>query len=142
MDQEEIQIKRSINETRAAMDEKIDMIANRLHHTIRGPKIAVDNLIENLAQAKQAMQEQTWPIDKCDTSMHRDMPMRQAVAETVERVQAILYLIERVNQNPWTMLGSAILVGYIIGSLNRGNLLTIHHAHSDNIKVERGIIND
>jgi hypothetical protein len=136
MDQEEIRIKKSINETRIAMDEKIELIAERVHHTIRGPKIAADNLIENLVQAKKAIQEQTLVIDKCD------MPIQQAVAETVERVKAILYLIERVKQDPWIMLGSALLVGYIIGSLNRGNLLAIHHAHSDNLKVERSIIND
>ena len=136
MDQEEIRIKRSINETRSAMDEKIGMIAHRIHHTLRGPKLAADTLIENLVQAKKAMQEQTLVIDKCDTPVH------QAVAETAERVKAILYLIERVNQDPWIMLGSALLVGYIIGSLNRGNLLTIRYAHSDNIEVERSIIND
>jgi hypothetical protein len=136
MDQEEIRIRRSIDETRIAMDEKIYIIANRVHHIIRGPKIAADNLIENLAQAKKAMQEQTLVIDKCDTPIH------QAVAETVERAKAILYLIERVNQDPWIMLGSALFVGYIIGSLNRGNLLALRHAHSDNIKVEMSIIND
>lgn len=136
MDQEDIQIRRSINETRIAMDEKIDMIINRVHNTIVGPKIAADNLIENLVQAKKAMQEQTLAIDKCD------MPIHHAVTETIERVKAILYLIERVNQDPWIMFGSALLVGYIIGSLNRGNLLAIRHAHSDNIKIERSIIND
>ena len=136
MDQEEIQIRRSINETRIAMGEKIDMIANRVHNTIVGPKIADDNLIENLVQAKKAMQEQTLVINKCD------MPIHHAVAETIERVKALLYLIERVNQDPWIMFGSAIIVGYILGSLNRGNLLTIRHAHSDNIKIERSIIND
>jgi hypothetical protein len=135
MDQEEIQIRRSINETRIAMGEKIDMIANRVHTTIVGPKIAADNLIENLAQAKQTMQEQAGVID------NDDKPVHHAIAETIERVKAILYLIERVNQDPWVMLGSALLVGYIIGSLNRGNLLAIRHAHSDNIKVERSTIN-
>ena len=136
MDQEGIQIRRSIDETRIAMGEKIDMITNRVHNTIVGPKVAADNLIENLGQAKKAMQEQTLVIDKCD------MPIHHVVAETIERVKAILYLIERVNQDPWTMLGSALLVGYIIGSLNRGNLLAIRHAHSNNIKVERSLIND
>jgi hypothetical protein len=136
MGQEEIQIRRSIDETRIAMGEKIDMIANRVHDTIVGPKIAADNLIENLGQARKAMQEQTLVIDKCD------MPIHHAVAETIERVKSILYLIERVNQDPWVMFGSALLVGYIIGSLNRGNLLAIRHAHSDNIKIERSIIND
>lgn len=128
MDQEGIQIKKSINETRIAMGEKIDMITNRVHDTIVGPKIAADNLIENLVQAKKAMQEQTLVIDKCD------MPIHHAVAETIERVKAILYLIERVNRDPWIMFGSALLVGYIIGSLNRGNLLAIRNAHSDNLK--------
>jgi len=136
MDQEEIQIRRSINETRIAMGEKIDMIANRVYTTIAGPKIAADSLIENLVQAKKTMQEQTAVIDK------GDKPIHHAVAETIERVKAILYLIERVNQDPWIMLGSALLVGYIIGSLNRGNSLAIRHTHSDNIKVERSIIND
>jgi hypothetical protein len=136
MDQEEIQIRRSINETRLAMGEKIDMIAHQVHNTIVGPKKAADNLIENLVEAKKAMQEQTLVIDKCDKPIHH------AVAETIERVKAILYLIERVNQDPWIMFGSSLLVGYIIGSLNRGNLLAIRHAHSDNIKIERSIIND
>src|SRR5882724_3802956 len=136
MDQEEIQIRRSINETRIAMGEKIDMIANRVYTTIAGPKIAADSLIENLVQAKKTMQEQTAVIDKGDKPIHHE------VAETIERVKAILYLIERVNQDPWIMLGSALLVGYIIGSLNRGNSLAIRHTHSDNIKVERSMIND
>jgi hypothetical protein len=135
MDQEEIQLRRSINETRIAIDEKIDTIANRVHTTIIGPKIAADSLIENLVQAKKTMQEQTAVIEK------GDKPIHYAVAETIERVKSILYLIERVNQDPWIMLGSALLVGYIIGSLNRGNLLAIRHAHSDNNKLERSMIN-
>jgi hypothetical protein len=135
MVQEEIQISKNINDIRRAMDEKIEMIANRIHSTIVGPKIAADTLIENLVQAKKAMQEQTLVMDKDNEPIHR------AVAETIERVKAILFLIERVNQDPWTMLGSALLVGYIIGNLNRGNLLAIRHAHSDNVKVERSMIN-
>jgi hypothetical protein len=137
MDQEEIQIRRSINEIRIAMGEKIDMIANRVHTTIVEPKIAADSLIENLVQAKKTMQEQAAVIDNDDNN-----PIHHAVAETIERVKAILYLIERVNQDPWGMLGSALLVGYIIGNLKRGNLLAIRHVHSDTIKVERSMIND
>jgi len=137
MDQEEIQLRSSINETRIAMGEKIEIIANRVYTIIVGPKIAADNLIENLDQAKKSMQEQTLVVMDKDSE-----PIHHAVAETIERVKAILYLIERVNQDPWVMLGSALLVGYIIGSLNRGNLLAIRHAHSDNLKVERSMIND
>ena len=56
MDQTEIHITRDIEETRRAMGEKIEMIANRIHNTIVGPKIAADRLIENLNHARLAMQ--------------------------------------------------------------------------------------
>ena len=125
MDQREIDIKKDMNETRAAMGKKIDMIANRIHHTIVGPKLAADHLIENLSQAKKAMQATT------SVTVNGTDPIHPAVAETIERVQAIFHLIEQTKREPWIMLGSALLMGYVIGSLNRGNVLTIRHANSE-----------
>ena len=125
MDQREIDIKKDINETRAAMGRKIDMIANRIHHTIVGPKLAADSLIENLRQAKKAMQATT------SITGNGTDPVHPAVAETIERVQAIFHVIEQTKREPWIMLGSALLVGYVIGSLNRGNVLTVRHVNSE-----------
>jgi hypothetical protein len=125
MDQREIHIKRTIEETRSAMGEKIDMIANRIHNTIIGPKIAADNLIENLREYKEAMQETTPITGNGANAIH------QAVAETIERVKATITIIEQVKQDPWIMLAGAVLIGYAIGNLNRGDLFTLRHAHPE-----------
>jgi hypothetical protein len=113
MDQTEISLKKDIDETRNAMEEKIEMIANRIHNTIVGPKIAIDNLIENLNQARKAVQGTTPAIDNSAN------PIERAVAESTERVKATINLIDQAKHDPWIMLGSAVLIGYVIGSLPR-----------------------
>jgi ElaB/YqjD/DUF883 family membrane-anchored ribosome-binding protein len=125
MDQREIHIKRTIEETRNAMGEKIDMIANRVHNTIIGPKIAADNLIESLKEYQEAMQETTSITNDGANAIHR------AVAETIERVKATINIIEQVKRDPWIMVAGAVLMGYVIGNLNRGDLLTLRHAHPE-----------
>src|SRR5919108_4147410 len=108
MDQRKIDIKKDIDETRASMGKKIDMITHRIHHTIIGPKIAADTLIENLDQAEKAMQATTL------AAVNGPNPAHAAVTETIERVQAIFYILERTRREPWIMLSSALLVGYVI----------------------------
>ena len=117
MDQTEIHRIRDIEETRRAMGEKIEMIANRIHNTIVGPKIAADRLIENLNRARQAMQEAP---STTGNSVH---PIHHAVAETIERLKATIDVIEQVKRDPWVMLGSAVVMGYVLGTLNRGKVL-------------------
>ena len=114
MDQREIHIKRNIDETRRAMGEKIDMIANRIHNTIVGPKVAADNLIENLNEYRKAMQATTSATNNHANGIHR------AVAEAIERLKATINISEQVKQDPWIMLASAVLMGYVIGNLNHG----------------------
>ena len=125
MDQTEIHLIRNIEETRKAMDAKIDMIVNRAHRTIVGPKIAADRLIENLSHAQKAMQEAP------STTHNGAHPIHRAVGEAIERVKATMCLIEQVKQDPWVMLGSALVMGYVLGSLNRGNLLSPYHAQPE-----------
>jgi hypothetical protein len=127
MDQTEIHMIRNIEETRKAMDEKIDRIAKRIHHTIVGPKIAADRLIENLSHAQKAMQET--PL----TTKNGAHPIHQAVADTIERVKAGIALLEQVKQDPWVMFSSALLMGYVLGSLNRVrvNVVPSSHAHPE-----------
>jgi hypothetical protein len=133
MDQKETQIKRNIDETRGEMGEKIDLIANRIRNTIIGPKVAADNLIRNLHEYRNAMQETPSVRDNGANAID------QAVAETIERVKATINIIEQVKQDPWIMLAGAVLMGYVIGNLNRGDLFTLRHAHRE-VKQSRGFI--
>ena len=113
MDQTEISLKKDIDETRNAMEEKIEMIANRIHNTIVGPKIAIDNLIGNLDQARKAMQGTTSAMENGANTIQR------AVVESTETAKATISLIDQVKHDPWIMLGSAVLIGYVIGNLPR-----------------------
>jgi hypothetical protein len=122
MDQRIFDIKRDVDETRSAMGAKLEMISSRIHNTIVGPKRVVEGLMENFNQAKIAVQEATLVGDNSAN------PTSHAVAKTIEQVKTTIHLIDQVKQDPWTMLGSALLMGYAIGSLNGGELLAIRHA--------------
>lgn len=124
MAQKEIQIS-DIHATRCAMSEKIDMIVNRLHSIVAGPKRAVDICLENLRQAKQAIEA------PASVTAHNGTPVQRAVAETIEQAKACLHLSKGVEQDPWMMLGSAFLMGYILGSSRDGNSSTGHRAYAE-----------
>jgi ElaB/YqjD/DUF883 family membrane-anchored ribosome-binding protein len=113
MDKTESHIKQNIEETRAAMNEKIEKIEGRVHETMEGTQSTIDTVVGNINRAKETIEDTKSIIDNSiDT-------LRHAVDETVERVKYTAELIEQVKHNPWIMLGSAVLVGYVMGSMNR-----------------------
>jgi len=125
MDQRIFDIKRDIDQTRSAMGTKLEMISSRIHNTIVGPRKVVEGLMENLNQAKIAVQKATSVADNGANPTHH------AVAETIEPVEPVkttILLIKQVKQDPWTILGSALLLGYVIGSSNGGGLIAMRHA--------------
>lgn len=124
MDQQEIDIRKDIDQTRASMDRKIDMIVDRIHDTIVGPKLAADALLENLDEARKAMQETTLVAVNDPNRSHA------AVTGAVDRVQAIFHLLEQTKREPWIILSGALLMGYVIGCMNGGNVFTIRHTNS------------
>jgi hypothetical protein len=125
MDQTENHIKHNIEETRAAMNEKLDIIEQRVHRTMEGTKSTIDSFAEGVDRIKEAVEGTTSTIDNSIDAF------KYAVDETVERVKSTAVLIDQVKQNPWIMLGSAVLLGYVIGSLNRQEALDKGHAPSE-----------
>jgi hypothetical protein len=123
MDQRESHIKRNIEETRAAMNEKIDKIEGKVHNTMEGTQSTLDTMVGGINRVKGTIDETKSVVDNSiDT-------IKQAVDETVERVKYTAELIEQVKHNPWIMIGSAVLVGYVMGSLNREGTMGMRHAH-------------
>ena len=132
MDQKEAYIKQNIVETRDAMSAKIEMIENRINKAMEGPKSAIDTVMWNIDRFKGALEETQSAMD------HSIVHINQAVDETLVRVKSTADLIGQVKQDPWIMVGSAILMGYVIGSLNRGDLFAMRHAHTQ-IKKSCGL---
>ena len=100
------------------------MIGDRIHDTILGPKLAADHLIQSLSLARNAMQ--VTPLQTASTPPHHP-----AVAETIKWVQGIFQVLEQTKRDPWIMVASALLMGCVIGHLNRGNVLTVRQATTE-----------
>lgn len=122
MDQRENDIKQNIEETRAAMNQKIEKIEGRVHETMEGTRSTLDTMVGGINRVKDTIEETKSVVD---TSIDT---IKQAVDETVERVRYTAEVIEQVKENPWIMFGSAVLVGYVLGTLNRDQSFSMRHA--------------
>jgi archaellum component FlaC len=123
MDQRQSKVGEDIENTRAVMAEKIDMIEDRVNQTMDGTKSTIDNVMHKVKDVQGTIEEAKSTVDNLlDT-------IKQTMEETMERVKSTASLIEQVDQNPWIMFGSAILTGYILSSFNRDTALSQTYAH-------------
>jgi uncharacterized membrane protein len=113
MVQKESNLEKDIEDTRAVMTEKIDMIENRMNETMEGTKATIDDVMEKVKGVQETINTAKSTIDNILETI------KQTMEETVERVKYTSTAIEQVDQNPWLMLGSAVLTGYVLGGLNR-----------------------
>jgi ElaB/YqjD/DUF883 family membrane-anchored ribosome-binding protein len=122
MDQRDDQIMKDIDDTRAAMNEKIGIIGSRVHETMEGTKSTIDNVMDNAKRIQDTVEQTKSTIDNILATI------KDSMDETIERVRYTADLIEQVNQNPWIMFGGAILAGYVLSSINRDASLGERHA--------------
>jgi ElaB/YqjD/DUF883 family membrane-anchored ribosome-binding protein len=83
----------AIEDTRAAMTEKLDILEARVRETVEGAQSSVEEIVETV---------------------------KDTVGETVETVKRTLDLPYQVDQHPWLMVGGATLAGYLLGSWGSG----------------------
>jgi ElaB/YqjD/DUF883 family membrane-anchored ribosome-binding protein len=109
------------------MAEKFEMIEGRVQDTIEGTKSTIDNVMNNVKRVQDTVQDAKVTFDSIlDT-------LKQTMDETVERVKYTTDLIEQVNQNPWIMFGSAVLMGYVLSSINRQSSFDSRGGHEQAI---------
>jgi hypothetical protein len=121
MDQKENHIRKDIDETRAAMSEKIEMIEGRVHETMEGTKSTIDHVMDNVKHVQGTVEQTMSAVDNViDTIKH-------SMDETMERAKYTADLIAQVNKNPWIMFGCAILAGYVLSSMDRERSLGSRH---------------
>jgi ElaB/YqjD/DUF883 family membrane-anchored ribosome-binding protein len=111
MDQSESQLQHDIEETRTAMNQKIEMIQDRVYGTVAESRSTVNRVMGNFKRVQQTVIQAKSTVD------HLLEPVDVAMNETAEPVKYATELIHQVNQNPWLAVGSAVLMGYILGSL-------------------------
>jgi len=134
MDQRESPIRQDIEETHTAITEKIEMIEDRVHETMEGTKSTIETVMNNVKRVQETVDEAKVTADSILDAI------KQTMDETVERVNYAAELIDQVNQNPWIMFGSAVLMGYILSSVNREGLLgsrQMHESRADQPRPEQ-----
>jgi archaellum component FlaC len=107
----------------SAVTEKLDMIESRIHETVEGTKSAIDSVMGSIQHAQTTIEGTKSAVDSVLETV------KYAMDETIERVKYTTDLIEQVNKNPWIMFGSAVLMGYVLSTVNSEGLLGRHSMH-------------
>jgi hypothetical protein len=113
MDQKNQRIIKDIDTTQSAVNEKIEMIEDRVHETLEGTQSTIEGVMDNINRVKGTVEQTKSSLDNILSTI------KDSVDETVERVKYTADLIEQVKQNPWIMFGGAILAGYVLSNINR-----------------------
>jgi len=111
MNHREGHIRGDIEGTRAAMTEKVDIVAERAQGTMEAVKSTADRAMVGFKQVQETVDGAKSAVNTVIESV------KLTVEEIVERVNTTADLLDQVWQNPSIMLGGAILLGYILGSL-------------------------
>jgi adenylosuccinate synthase len=113
VDAKETHIRRDIEYTRAAMTAKIDMIQERLEQTVQETGSTVVRVMNTVLEQVNHMQEIIANITSTvDATVERDQdPANKTLAEG----KPGLGLIADMSQRPWVLMGTAVLMGYILG---------------------------
>ena len=88
----------------------MERVAEGVQETVDGVKSTVESAMEGVKQVQETVEGAKAAVDEILESV------KGTVNETVERMQPVADLLDHVQQNPWLLLGGAILMGYILGS--------------------------
>jgi len=113
VDQKESHIRQEIEDTRAAMTAKIGMIQERMDETVEETGSTVVNVMNTVLEQVQRVQNMFESVTSA-----AEATIAQ-VQDTAQRTTAGGSpggeLIADIYRRPWVMMGTAVLVGYILG---------------------------
>ena len=113
MDQRTGQSQRNPEAPQAVSTESMGRVEERVEEMIVGIQSTVHRAMEGFKQMQEAVDGAKTAVDEM---LERG---KGTVHETVECVKPMADLVVYVQQNPWLLVGSAILTGYILGRLTR-----------------------
>jgi len=122
-----------IEETRASMSEKLELLEERVRDTLEETRTAVGDIVDNVKGTVEdtvgAVKE---TVDGAKSTVENIVEnVKETMDDTVTKVKRSFDLRYQVEQNPWLMVGGAVVVGSIIGSLlNRGDEDRRHYSYS------------
>jgi ElaB/YqjD/DUF883 family membrane-anchored ribosome-binding protein len=105
-------IRRRMEETRASLAEKIEVLEQKVTNTVEEATSAVS---ETVHEAKEAVHETVETVKETVASTVEKV--KGTVSATVESVKEAFDLSAHVRNHPWTMFGGSVAVGFLGGML-------------------------
>src|SRR5438132_737937 len=105
MDNESAVIRQQMDETRAALSEKLEMLENQVVGTVQEATTSVQETVETVK-------------DAVEDTVHT---VRESVRETVEAVKDTFDLQQQVQRHPWIMIAGATTLGFLSARLLQGH---------------------
>ncbi len=118
MDREEARIRQEIEQTRASMLAKIDLIQEHLGETVEDTGSTAVNVMNTVLEQVKRVQEMIETVTSTVESAVQQVQHTASKAMAGEAPGSTL--IAEIYQRPWAMMGTAVFVGYILG-LNRSS---------------------
>jgi ElaB/YqjD/DUF883 family membrane-anchored ribosome-binding protein len=126
------------DERQAAVTENLGRVEERVQETVDGITSTVERALEGFTQLQETVEGAKAAVEEVLERVHVALKDTiDGVKTTVERidpaqlqqnpwtvVHATAELVDpaHMNQNPWILIGSAIVMGYLLGTLERGGL--------------------
>lgn len=101
MDREAEVIKQQMEQTRAALSEKLETLEQQVVGTVQGATTKVAHTVDTVTDA---VQETVTTV-------------KESVEETMASVKESLDVARQVERHPWLMLGGSVFAGYVGGRL-------------------------
>jgi len=110
--------RQDIEDKRASMSEKLELLEERVRDTLEETRSAVEDIVENV---KETVDETVGAVKETVEGARSTVDnlvenVKGTMDETATMVKKSFDLNYQVEQRPWVILGGSILVGYLLGN--------------------------
>jgi hypothetical protein len=121
----------AIEDTRAAMTEKLDILEARVRETVEGAQSSVEEIVETVKDMVDTTVEAVKQgVEGAQSTVEVIVEtVKGPVGETVETIKRTFDVPYQGNQHPWLMVGGATLTCYLLGSCGGGSTSPAFSTH-------------
>jgi ElaB/YqjD/DUF883 family membrane-anchored ribosome-binding protein len=110
--------RQDIEDKRASMSEKLELLEERVRDTLEETRSAVEGIVENV---KETVDETVGAVKETVEGARSTVDnlvenVKGTMDDTATLVKKSFDLNYQVDQRPWLMVGGSVLVGYFLGS--------------------------
>jgi len=113
-----------IEETRASMNEKLELLEERVRDTLEETRISFGDIVDHVkGTVEEIVGAVKDTVDGAKSTVENIVEnVKETMDDTVTKVKRSFDLRYQVEQNPWLMVGASVVAGSILGNLmNRGD---------------------